>query len=297
MKQRIKYLAFFTLLIQLGQLQPLHSQVYQPIGIDTSCYWITDGTITDGIQQCVFEHALVVQKDTIINGIVYQKCFTYLTFLTCNPANSYLANNVTQSSYLILREDTIAKVLLSLVSGTEKIVIDFNLNVADTIEDCSQINKRTIDSVVLKNYVGVNRRTTYSVFPGYLGSQYGYETIEGIGSNKGISCPNWGTQLNCYSKNGVELYNSTACPKPAPLGIEDIETKSLKARFDGQKLLIDNGSAGVIKIKLYNISGQLVHQTITKEISPIINVANFSSGMYIVTVESDTESKRMKIVR
>ncbi|MBL7755122.1 MAG: T9SS type A sorting domain-containing protein [Chitinophagaceae bacterium] len=297
MKQTLKLKVFFVVLFQLGAWNPLLSQVYQPIGIDTSCYWITEGTITDGLHQCIFEHALVVEKDTTINGKLYQKCHKYITFLSCSPTNSYLSNYVIQQAHPILREDSSAKILYSLDSGTEVVMVNFNLNVSDSLKDCTHMNTGMIDSVVIKNFNGTNRRVTYSVFPGYLGTPYIYETIEGIGSNLGMTCPAWGTKLKCYSKGGIELYNSTACPKPAPLATTHPETQTLTTQLYGQKLYLTNPKSSELKVKLINSWGQVVYTIKTREINYTLNMMELPEGMYIVSIESDTESKRFKIVK
>jgi len=256
--------------------------------------------ITDGLQQCSYEYALVVQKDTVINGNLYQKCIQYLTSLpNCSPSSSYLANYVTPVTYAYIREDTISKIILSHISGADDTLINFSLNANDSLQDCSLTNKRVVDSVSVKNYISINRRTTYSSFPGYLGVQYSYETIEGIGTNIGISCPSWGVSLKCYSKNGVELYNSTAnsCPKPSPLILQNTVKETFTAQYDGEKIIITNPSLLNIKLEIFDITGKNNYSSRINQNSVFIKTDYLIAGTYIAILTTNRDILRLKFVR
>lgn len=272
------------------------AQVYQPIGMDTSCYWVTSGTITDGLQQCIFQNTLVVKKDTMINGLTYHVCSRYLSSLSCNPSNSYLASNVAQASNPIFREDTTAKVLYTYLNGVDVVAINFNLNVNDTLKDCLQNNSRVIDSVNFISYNGTTRRTTYSAFPGYLGVNYVYETIEGIGTNQGLDCPQWGSYLVCYSKNGIEQYSQTSCTKPSPLSVKSIFSESLTTYYDGRKVFILNPNSRELTLNVLSISGQMIRSLKTSDKSCVIQIDDLSKGIYIVSIDAGDESRHLKVI-
>jgi hypothetical protein len=150
--------------------------------------------------------------------------------------------------------------------------------------------KGIIDSIVIKNYCGINRKT---LFTNYTSVLYPTKWIEGIGSNRNfplLGFGEWGIPaytLKCFSKNGVKLYGDSmqVCIKKKlyPLIMKDLSTLKIEIYCKNNKIEINNLENKELKMELFDMMGKKVLQ---RNLLPFFNRIECinTNGIYLIKI-------------
>jgi hypothetical protein len=288
-----KFLLIAILLLSLKSF----SQNYIPMNLDTSCYWVYDWMVTNGLQDCHGESIVFVEKDTIVNNLKYAKLKSYNSSeIQC--LNNFFNKGPGIGSVFYVRDDSINKKILYIdYSWTEKLMFDFNYLVGDSIPFCksdiNDINEAIIDSMSYNILNGINRKIFYGNKKGYLGSINNFRIIEGVGGSSGfpLICYQFST-LKCYSKGGQILYGVTSQPclkKPAiAVSTKDVFKNNFTLTYSNNSFQIDNPNNEKLKIVLLDLMGNKIISETTNSIYYQSKIANsISTGIYFLQVGNE----------
>ena len=231
--------------------------------------------------------AVTFQPDTVINGLTYWQSYgtndsTYQNFQTSNSPNA------------VFREDSIGRVFrYDYQSGTEYLLIDFNLELGDTLApfyeyDCPTVvtDIRTVtymDGLPRKllefsGAINGNSNETYPLF----------NWVEGIGNSVHIFsgelyiCLIDGsvTPTNCISRNGELIYDN-----PDLDGCFLTDTRELPATAwsifpnpTNDQLTIQS-SERTKRVALYDLWGRQVMQI---ENTTTLDLSELAAGAYVL---------------
>ncbi len=276
--KRISYILLLFLTFNAFQAK---SQTYYPLVRD-SVHWfvaVDNQIFGPGTYGSIFEYYSI--GDTTVSSTLYKKVYKR----DIESVNSnYLPPYQPMSSYslfALLREDTANKKVYSITLqnnpfnfncaiNQEELLYDFNLNVGDTVNNCTQLTGHPCPEVNLifpsTTYFGYNTKL-YRV--GCLVGATDY--YEGIGSWDGlledenfvtatvlrgycrgadIDCGlTTGVSINSFNnsfsvfpnptKGVVQIHSSGIIENPTQITISDISGKIIKRSFLGKNKLID----------------------------------------------------------
>ncbi|HOZ50395.1 MAG TPA: T9SS type A sorting domain-containing protein [Chitinophagaceae bacterium] len=284
-----------SLLILLVSNQSF-AQSYMPMPFGNSKWTETEyGMMGPNFDQS-FCHFSMDTTSYIFSGHQYWKIETINDSI-------YNLSKLTGTTYLF-NDSTNKKIYL--YETTEKLIYDFSKNVGDTIRNiyCAAFQTDmsfVVDSIILKNFNGINRR----VF--YLRDTFSWISmstiwIEGIGSPIGLfknssrciySDPAY--ELNCVHQNGVQLYGNSCYFKT--VGVNDIDESLGKIKIlpnpirDGIAYL-SNPDGIPIEWKLFSMDGKLLRNGHLEQ----IEVSDLSAGMYLLNLYADYGMASLKLV-
>lgn len=289
----------FLLLISIK----VNSQNYQPIGFDTTCYWVLSFEYYDERLRVSGEKIATVEKDTSINNTVYSKIFIYPTIVSVN--DSFYAGWGYSTDVVFLREDSVFKKIYSYDPSThlEEVFVDYDLNIGDTLL-VSNVFTYKVDSIYTTSILGINRRIQYGSGPQPMN---GYTTIEGVGAKfsfpKGGVYGEWGIPfytLKCFSKGGVTLYGDSnqPCPKAPQIiaAVNEIDNSKIDLAYSSNRIIIKNPNTENVDLDIYEISGRLVEHFNSNERTFTVNIDHLPRGLYIALLKSKTYSLFRKII-
>lgn len=264
-------------------------------------FWVNPNTeIIEGKSQ------YYLSGDTILNNRTYRKV------IGRSP------NNLAQPTYYIgaIREES-GKVFKqytdyeTMVIG-EFLLYDFTIKVGDTIYSTASSGELSRKPVVLKI-------DTVELLTGEKRKRFSFdrasEWIEGIGSISGFFTPSEEIiigysipQLACYKQYGIEYYkNRNLCPDgtccDAITGLENPkhinQTISLSPNPTNQFIQFNFPEyiQQYKSIKLFDSLGNLLQNSIKTNNNLVLDLSNYSSGLYFVVIEFDKDYELHKIIK
>lgn len=258
---------------------------YRKLPLDTNHYW--QQSLYRNVQPqppTYCDYQLKVKKDSIRNGTTYKYIRSLNSF--CNP-------NYLYAESALIREDTIQKLVLILVSNQEKIMYNFNKNVGDTAKIYSPLwgtmttTLQTKDSILISDGF-YHKRFNFS----------GLTIIEGVGCINGLLSPDPPFEINrqllCIAQvypTLTTIYNSGGvgqlCPIITNVPIETDMRKYISIFPNPTSDVLNIKTESVIPkyIQIKNILGQTIISinTITQDLSTI-NIKDLSQGVYFINV-------------
>lgn len=282
------------------------SQTYQPIGFDTSCYWVLSFGVYDGSFggfTISGEYVATVVGDTMISSQQYSKIFVYPIQITVrNYPFHYPATHV------YLREDTALKKIYKydLSSGLESGYLDFDLSVGDTLFKANSFGSILADTIFIDNFLGVSRK----VQQGHGLGPTIYSTIEGVGATHNFPAVGgygeWGIPhftTKCFSKGGITYYlnpqmASDCIKKPydPTLSTKEIEQHKFDVIWSNNQLKIQNPKSDNYDITIYGLSGRSIISEKSLNSNRSINLNNQPKGLYILYIRSKDSYLSKKII-
>lgn len=310
-------------LLSLALLPLLSSaQTYTPLNLDTSCYWIQDYFYYTGFTPSpTMVHGEVIQYvagDTTVMGNKYYKIQGYST-TTKQYGSIYYINTEYHryncySPLIYIRDDSVNKRILAIFSFapfSEFTLLDFNLNVGDSMNHCFPSSNVNIDSISSINYNGVFRRTLFgSKIPSV---HQGYNRIEGIGANLNfpdIRCGEWDVpvfKLNAFIKGGNIQYRNPIFPidscyrKPRanpicwPLSVVDQAREGANVFYSQNKLRLTNISSPT-SVKLFSMTGAVLFEKKRIASDYLKDFSGLPAGIYILSVQSTKWVENKKVL-
>lgn len=272
MKRQVLILIFFFQIVNSFS----QSYTYKKFDLDTSCFWIYDyyfyggGT---GLPECAGEKIISVEKDTIIGANTFYKLriYTSIKTITSIGCEGTIVNYFKETN-LYVREDTLNQ---TIVDVNNNVLIDYNLNVGDTLNIGLNYGNPIVDSVTIDTINGISRRRMWSHF----GIGNIYSTIEGIGSNMNFLIHQYGEwqtpsyrELKCYSKNGVILYpnnSTTAFIKYGPVNLEEINREKSSYQYLGNDIFKINSPRYPVELRLLDFNGKTFYAKVIYNDLPI----------------------------
>jgi hypothetical protein len=98
---------------------------------------------------------------------------------------------------------------------------------------------------------------------------------------------------NCSNSICTEV-NSSLCADIPNFNLKRINIYPNPAR---NAVIIDNPNGGKILLKIYDLNGSLLYNSKLETTLNEINIIEYSSGLYIFYMESDTERKFIKVIK
>jgi hypothetical protein len=271
------------------------SAQYKKLPLDTNHYWQQYqghvGNYPSDFSHCAF--ILKVKKDSLING----KIFKYVagSEWQCTPYG-------TGSSFNLIREDTVKKIVTMIVSQQEKILFNFNKNQGDTAQMLTDSGMATYTLVVKDSLMlsdGFYHKRFYYNAPNVTSARI----IEGVGSYGGL-CRSWTNSFESYYgllclaqiNPPVSIYSSEGAGKTCP-NITGIPTYMNQKR---DILVYPNPGSDILKItsknteltsvELIDILGEslMIFPEVHSDVLNI-NISTLPSGTYILIIKSGNE--------
>ena|GEM_PF-4500480 len=267
------------------------------------------------------EKVQYVEKDTIVNSKIYHLIKGYnTTMVSYGFSGAYNAAAHTYNCYrpkiILIREDTLTKKIYTLWGSGEKTLLDFNLNLGDSLNyippDTSSYSKFPVDSIGFNPYMGILRRIQFGNYGQAPSSTNSYFTIEGIGAT--LNFPDartgeWGIPvftLRAFIKNKNVLYKDSQFPidscyrKPRvsscwPSSTFNVETGTFHSNFNQNTLNITNPMNKKLRITILNLQGQPIFNLQSKQQQIQHRIENVGTGIYILSVQSIKGMRTKKI--
>lgn len=306
-------------------LAPLFSksQVYTPLNLDTSCYWIQSYNDYQAGPKAWGEVLQYVEKDTLIGPYNYHIIKGYCTDPSL-PITSYAWYFYNcYNPKIIIREDSVSRKIyrFDLNQGLEIIWLDFDFSLQDTVLclDTTYSNPPPcliVDSVKITNHYGLSSNTVYSnwyttILPPFVPLTGITIFMEGIGINYNFpdaASGEWGIprfRLEAFVKNDSILYKSDFYPidscyrKPQtfrcwPSSVKDTEENNSNIVYSANRLIIKDCQEGV-KLRLIDMSGKIYYEKYF-QYPEIVDFSNYSTGIYILSIQSSKGIENRKIL-
>ena len=287
------------------------SQQYHPV-IEMNKYW--DQSDQDGWSPCSLNprRYTFVQKDSTINGHIYQSCKSFHLIgtpvqgsMTCPP---FVVDTNNPWNYW-LREDTITRKVYIYdydSSPTDQLLYDFRLEVGDTLKsdyDCwgCQGEPLILSAKEIVTLHNGETRMKYVFDPFHLFPSY----IEGIGGCLGFVLPvymfeNEARMLYCVKKDGEDIWGSVC--NTVFVGIKNEPETSFS--------VFPNPADDIINVNLNNISqapsysfevfdlkGTNILSTNLKSSTNTVSLTKLSPGFYIYKIESEAKVYNGKLIK
>ncbi|MDD2199815.1 MAG: T9SS type A sorting domain-containing protein, partial [Bacteroidales bacterium] len=208
----------------------------------------------------------------------------------------------------VLRQDTLDKkvFLYDVVNEQDTLLYDFDLDIGDTLKGFlglsvmgTTLEVVSIDSLLVGNFY--RKRINFDTLNNPPGVCF-LSIIEGIGSTAGLFekfKPNnfiipYGNKLNCFSENGITLYNS-ACPEYAvpcehiTLSIPLINDNNIKIYPNpvSDYFTISTRECDIpLKVEVYSISGAKLDEQAIYMDKTRINISSYKKGTYIIRIQN-----------
>tara|TARA_R110002126_G_scaffold124451_4_gene266519 strand:- start:24654 stop:25550 length:897 start_codon:yes stop_codon:yes gene_type:complete len=280
----------------------LISQDYEPI-LKEGSFW--DVVIQNHAGRYVCDYGKAfryeIDKDTIFNGKSYKKIVRYRMVgtddiynedITCivppykvdlvgttqdlKNTNTYLRESITEKKVYILKK-------MDNNNFVESILYDFTLKVGDVLKN----HKGWFDMKVIEiDYVDGRKRYKF---------YNGYEYIEGIGSNQGITTfyyPDygWSYKLICSGNDN----DSNNCSET--LNLDNINLSDIKIFPNPVNDILKIENTKDITVKIFSIAGSLL-KTNSSKTDIEMNISSFKTGIYILEISNSIGVKRSKIIK
>lgn len=295
--KKITLILFFFLFINFGYSQTVYSNYFDMTsewrnsynGVGTLWY---STTYFDGYE--------------IFNSTTYYRRFTKrLNYIFTNNGNYTTELLLSQPSYV--REDAAGKFYIYDPSdGNEYVYYDnqqiINSQVGDPFP--SNQNSCSVESIEI-NYLGSLPLKRIKGNP----SCNSCGTLEGIGDvgptcGLGIEGNQW---LNCYTKQGVSLQFGTIDCNSFPSPERIYLSTSVNNISENKLIVYPNPAKSFITIKsesqelkdyeIYNIQGSIIKKGQFKNQEQVIDIANFTNGVYILKISGQNIIEYRKIVK
>lgn len=287
------------------------SQAYHPV-LELNKYW--DQSDQDSYSPCSFNprRYVFIQKDSTINGHIYQLCKSYHLNGIPGPGISTCPPYVVDTNYpwnYWLREDTTARKVYIYdhdSSPTDQLLYDFTLKVGDTLKSdyecwgCQGVPLILSAKEIVTLHSG-ETRMKYVFDPFHLFPSY----VEGIGGSLGFVLPiymfeNEARMLYCVKKDGEDIWG-TVC-NTVFVGMKNEPEISIS--------VFPNPADDVLNINLNNISESLPYSfevfdlkwikiltTKLESSNNAVSLTNLSPGFYLYKIRSETTLKNGKLVK
>jgi hypothetical protein len=281
------------------------SQHQSCYAIDPTSRWkinITNDTRSNILETYIY----FIDHDTIINSVTFYKLYRSGVFYFTNPyyyySHAYIGaiRDFENRFYFIRKEETL-----------EKLLIDFNLKLGDTIH--SIIGKDRI--VNLLDTLNDGRKRFGSI-PFICGGCCPTPVlIEGIGHTDGLiedpSCNHPGYNNNiliCYSENGNTIYqneNNTGnnCDLSVSVPGKPVNDTKLKIYPVPAKNTITvetPENQDCFRVEIYDLQGSIKYSKnirITNGKKTNIDISALNDGIYVITVSFSNSSYTQKLVK
>ena len=303
MKRYLIILFAIQLIIQAN----LHSQEYSKVVNEGSVWQILFSV--DGVKK---NFGYRIDSDTLVNGILYNKLI-HLELSSYRINDDYFILN--ESFFGLIREDTLEKKVYLKKDSTngflfkeeceelsEKLVLDFSLDIGDTISTCVTYFEEEIPCVI---------DTIYETFEwGKLRKVractiYDEEKMtEGVGFTDGLwlfgehipQTANWGQDLYKYCDGSIEedcsLFQS-------PTSITDVNKDFIEVYPNPVRdhLRIRVNSNKFDLIELFDHLGRLIKKIETESNKEMtITMEDFQSGMYFIRIRSERGNYLKRVI-
>ncbi|MDD2199814.1 MAG: T9SS type A sorting domain-containing protein [Bacteroidales bacterium] len=298
---KTKLFLFFIILSTLPLI--LKSQKYYPFP-DSNAVWQVSEWCSDP-PNCGdwVAYYYYYGKDTIINGYDYKEILRtdlQWTSGTCQCLNP-------QPYYGFLRQDTVNKKVyyrfFNAYNQQDTLFYDFNLNIGDTLKGYFSgfqiLTVVLIDSILIGN--NYRKRINFDT-TNYPPGSCNVSIIEGIGGTNGLlegvtlnpSFMPFGYNLNCFSVNGITLYNSL-CPKYAipceliTITIQIVKENNIKIYPNpvSDYLTVSTRECALpLKVEVYSISGAKLDEKAICIDKTQINLSSYKKGTYIIRIQN-----------
>ncbi|GLR17751.1 T9SS type A sorting domain-containing protein [Portibacter lacus] len=272
MKSKIAFSVTFLLLSHF-----VFTQNYLPIVNDSQniqfevCHPIFDGTL---------EETYEISGDTLINDLTYFKIKT-------NDIEGFFR-----------QDSSNAKAWFKEVNGAEKLIMDLNLTVGDSIFiDCDKYGRRyskvtSIDTIGTRKTVELDY-----IYPEVYATPTDtiiYRTlkfIEGIGPTgfflyqiEDVDFHNYGFILRTVRKNGYFVYSEFEnCYDLVPVSTKNLDQVHFQIFPNPTSDFIEIKSDHPVEdLKIYNITGQLISQQFIPHTNTKWDLTALESGLYFV---------------
>lgn len=307
----MRSLIFATTCFFIGNISI--AQTYVSL-IDTGSVWFGANACDGGSPPYGSLDQTFIQGDTIFKDLTYHKLNRYLqSFYSYYTMGGTLYTEyglVTDVPYfkVYIREDTALKRVYYInlpPDSIETLLYDFNLNVGDTLDFGSdwQMNiVHSIDTVLTAN--GYRRRLHIAD-----ASNADYEfvdLIEGIGSTFGLLAKletpfECFENLICFSNQGqnTSFYSDDVLINDTTISCDFPETTISIISQSPEKFLVypnpavDHLNLNIpieakdnLVITIYNSEGQVVFQKSRNQFESEINIAELSSGIYMIKADN-----------
>lgn len=305
--EKPSYQDFITYLNQYGDCDDLRKGdfAYKPFPEALGTYWIEERTaMVMGMETFIQNR---ITKDTVINGLEYQRIDQNIKDILYNPNPIVTYSN---NSFGYIRNDSAnKKVWARLANNTsDTLLFDFNLSLGKKINvsyiiDTTFIVNQVIDSISFHRFGdGVLRKQFFFNNGGACGPNI---LIEGIGLSSGTFFPfspcllESRNQLECLYHNNKTVYPDSIYFCNQITGIND-DRLAIQAQLSvfpnpiQETFQIDSPIA-FESIQLYNNKGQLIKSLSTKNENWKLNG---SSGIYFLRFETkDGQLFHKKIIK
>jgi hypothetical protein len=237
-----------------------------------------------------------------INGIVYYK--EYIMEVATDYYSVPITTNNLWGPYYF-REDSSGKFYrINPNDGTETVILDnqeiVNAQIGDPFPyPGATCNVQTIENVtlgtrILKKIKGINTENNTGTLEGV--GFIGLACARGIEGNGGLCC---------YSKQGYNLQFSTVnCnlfPVPVRVNLsvngENLNKISIYPNPTKGIININLNSKEITSYKLYNLQGAILKEGKTKDETLIIDMSNFTKGVYILKIIGQNFDDYKKIIK
>jgi hypothetical protein len=237
-----------------------------------------------------------------------------LKYYPIEKSNSPVALGGNTVAYL--RDDTTAKkvFILNLIDSTENILYDFSVQASDTVKGikfsgtiCGVmpfLDTIKIDSVVIRNYNGINRRLflgrSIANHPNNMNIYHlQYRYVEGIGSIQDLLDPKpypWtdpSYYMNCYSYNSINYYGVSSECNMFYTAVNDLKYSNKLSIYPNPSL---NGIFNIKTIEkitwqVSNIEGKIILQGNQNK----IDISLHPTGIYILQIKTNNNLQTIKL--
>ena len=250
-----------------------------------------------------FQYSVIINGDTTINGLTYDKLFTPFIHEILNVNCQMWMGPGYKGA---VREDvSLKKVFYVPQSDTaEQLLYDFNMQVGDTVQGYLRSYLQpgfdtviSIDSVL----VGNTFRKRW-----YVNNSYFISIIEGIGSTYGLIEPSPGTStdfptydLTCYRLFDATLYPDTLTNCDLITSLPSVEegrnTIHVYPNPSRGRLNIESDDAGMEEIRLLDLSGRTI-QIWSAAGEQSFTIRDLPDGMFILEIaRRDDQTTRLPV--
>jgi hypothetical protein len=278
------------------------SFIIQAQSIDTSSEWRVNSGYLDLMTIHYEFYKDYIEGDTTINTIQYLKIYKsgygYFDYYP-NPCYYYF-NHLLHG---FLREEN--NKWFTCNGDQDLLLFDFNLAVNDTVHSAYTFSMgpiiiTQIDSVIIDS--AYKKRFHLNIADN--GAEY---IIESIGATTGLFEDmvffEWSSELVCFAKNGISLWGSQT--EDCDLNVTVRENKNTSQAC----IVYPNPTSKSVTIDLINFTGFLYHIEITdikgvrlfaaqtRECKIVIDIENYSNGIYFVHLKSDASNYVVKFCK